>query len=89
MDLGTVSIVSREALQTLVAISAPILLIAMVAGLVISILQAVTQIQESTISFIPKMLAVFFSLMFFMPYMVNKLQIFTDHMVQIVSEKPK
>jgi len=89
MDLGTVSIVSREALQTLVAISAPILLIAMVAGLVISILQAVIQIQESTISFIPKMLAVFFSLMFFMPYMVNKLQIFTDHMVQIVSEKPK
>jgi flagellar biosynthesis protein FliQ len=89
MDLGTVSIVSKEALQTLVEVSAPILLIAMVSGLVISILQAVTQIQESTISFIPKMLAVFFGLMFFMPYMVTKLQIFTDHMVQIVSEKPK
>jgi flagellar biosynthesis protein FliQ len=87
MDLGTASTIGREALHTLISVSAPVLLVAMSAGLVISILQAITQIQESTLSFIPKILAVFFSLMFFMPYMVTKLQIFTDHVVQLVIEK--
>lgn len=87
MDLGTASTIGREALHTLISVSAPVLLVAMSAGLIISILQAITQIQESTLSFIPKILAVFFSLMFFMPYMVTKLQIFTDHVVQLVIEK--
>ncbi len=87
MDIGTASVIGREALHTLISISAPVLLVAMSAGLIISILQAVTQIQESTLSFIPKIFAVFLSLMLFMPYMVNKLQIFTDHVIQLVIEK--
>ena len=86
MDIGIAGAVGREALQTLISVSAPVLLVAMISGLIISVLQAVTQIQESTLSFIPKILAVFFSLMLFMPYMVTRLQIFTDHVAQLVIE---
>jgi flagellar biosynthesis protein FliQ len=85
MDIGIASAVGREAIQTLISVSA-ILLVAMISGLIISVLQAVTQIQESTLSFIPKILAVFLSLMLFMPYMVTRLQIFTDHVAQLIIE---
>ncbi len=62
----------QKALWMAVLLSAPMLLFGLVAGLIISIFQAVTQIQEMTLSFIPKVLAVVLSLFLFLPWMLNQ-----------------
>ncbi len=82
MDVGAVADVSREAVYTLVLMSAPILIVALVMGLLISLFQALTQIQEATLTFVPKIIAVYFSMIVILPYMYTKLSIFMDHIVQ-------
>jgi flagellar biosynthetic protein FliQ len=68
--------VTRDALWVLMKISAPIMLVALVVGLAIALLQALTQIQEMTLTFVPKMIAIFFSLIIFMPFIIHQLQDF-------------
>ncbi len=85
MDIGSVSQISKEAIDVLIWISAPILLISLAIGLLISLFQALTQIQEVTLTFVPKILVVYTGLIFFMPYMLTKLQIFVDHIVQHIT----
>jgi flagellar biosynthetic protein FliQ len=51
--------VSRDAIFTLVVVSSPVMLVGLVVGLAISLLQALTQIQEMTLAFVPKILAIF------------------------------
>ncbi len=63
----------REAVMTMLQVAGPLLLCGLAAGLSISILQAVTQIQEATLSFIPKIVAVCAALLFFLPWMIQKL----------------
>lgn len=58
MDVGYVIDLAREAIWTLVKISAPLLLISLVIGLIISIFQTITSIQEQTLTFVPKFLAI-------------------------------
>jgi flagellar biosynthetic protein FliQ len=65
--------VAREAIVTLVVVSAPVMLVGLVVGVVISLLQALTQIQEMTIAFVPKILAIFVSLLVALPFMAEKL----------------
>lgn len=65
--------IMRKAFMTLITVSAPILIIALVVGLFISILQATTQVQEQTLSFVPKILAVIFGLILFGNFMLNRL----------------
>ncbi len=84
MDPGSLTEISREAIYVLIAISAPILLISLGVGLIISLFQALTQIQEATLSFVPKILAVYISMLFLIPYTLGKLQIFTDHIMQLI-----
>lgn len=84
MDLGVISQISREALYVLLAISMPILLIALIVGLLISFFQALTQIQETSLTFVPKILAIFLSLILLTPYMLGKLSVFTDHIMQLI-----
>ena len=67
----------RQALLTALLIASPMLGVGLVVGLVISIFQAVTSIQEMTLTFIPKILAVVLSLFLFLPWMVNKLMDFS------------
>lgn len=74
----------RSGFMTILKVSLPILLIAMVVGLVISILQAVTQIQEQTLSFVPKIIAVVLSLIIFGNYMLNTLVSFTEDLFKII-----
>jgi flagellar biosynthesis protein FliQ len=69
----------QKALWIAVLLSAPMLLFGLVAGLIVSIFQAVTQIQEMTLTFIPKILAVVLALFIFLPWMIN-------HMVQYTTE---
>ncbi len=62
----------------------PILIIALVVGLFISILQATTQVQEQTLSFVPKILAVIFGLIIFGNFMLNKLISLTTQLYELI-----
>jgi len=65
--------VARDAIFTLIIVSAPVMLVGLVVGLAISLVQALTQIQEMTISFVPKILAIFISLLVALPFMAERL----------------
>jgi len=65
--------VSRDAIFTLIVVSSPVMLVGLVVGVAISLLQALTQIQEMTIAFVPKILAIFLSLLSAHQYMKKKL----------------
>ncbi len=65
--------VAREAIYTLVIVSAPVMLVGLVVGVAVSLLQALTQIQEMTLAFVPKILAIFVSLLIALPFMAEKL----------------
>ncbi len=82
MDLGAVAEITREAVYVLVIISMPILILSLVVGLIISLLQALTQIQEQTLTFVPKIITVYLSMIVILPYMYSKLQVFVDHIMQ-------
>ena len=62
MGIEEVTAVSSEALYLVIKVAAPILLVSLVVGLIISIFQTVTSIQEQTLTFVPKIIAVFFTL---------------------------
>ncbi|NLY74774.1 MAG: flagellar biosynthesis protein FliQ [Firmicutes bacterium] len=63
----------REALTTVLIVAAPMLGVGLIVGLTISVLQATTQIHEQTLTFIPKILAVLLSMIFFGPWMLHTL----------------
>jgi flagellar biosynthetic protein FliQ len=65
--------VAREAIMQTILVSAPMLMIALIVGLLISIFQTVTSIQEQTLAFVPKILAVFISILVFGPWMLNQM----------------
>lgn len=65
--------IARDAIFTIVMVSAPLLLISLIVGLIISIFQTVTSIQEQTLTFVPKILAVFLSMMLFGSWMMNSM----------------
>ncbi len=69
---------AREAIFVALKIGAPIMLIALLVGLVISLFQALTQIQEMTLAFVPKIIVIFFAIMLFMPFMLATLTKFTQ-----------
>ena len=71
MDQSTVLQIGREALELIVYLAAPLLLSALFVGLIISILQAATQIQEQTLSFIPKLMALVVALILMGPWMLQ------------------
>ncbi len=73
--------IARHGITTLVIVSAPPLLTALAVGLVISILQTLTQIQEQTLTFVPKVLLVFGSLLLFLPFMLNTMNDFWKAML--------
>ena len=76
--------VGREAMRTAFFIAAPPLIAALVVGLVVSIFQAVTQIQEMTLAIIPKMVAVLLSLMISFPWLLDYLTTYTINVVRLV-----
>ena len=63
--------VGRDALVTLVLVSSPLMLVGLVVGVVISLFQALTQIQEMTLVFVPKILAIFGALLLALPFMAD------------------
>lgn len=86
MNANEVLEIAREAVIVLLKLGAPIMLVALGVGLTISLIQALTQIQEMTLSFVPKILVIFLSLLVFLPFMLNTLTIFTQRLAdKIVS----
>ncbi|MGO2084108.1 flagellar biosynthesis protein FliQ [Vagococcus sp.] len=85
MTVQMVLDVIYEAYLKIILIAGPVLIIAMVVGLVISIIQATTQLQEQTLSFVPKLLAVFISLIILGNFMLNTLLEFTKSLFKIIS----
>jgi flagellar biosynthetic protein FliQ len=64
---------ARDALMLVITISSPLLLLALIVGLVVSIFQAVTSIQEQTLAFVPKILAVFIGVIVLGPWMLTQM----------------
>jgi flagellar biosynthetic protein FliQ len=76
--------IGREALTVVLLVSGPMLAFGMLIGLIISIFQAVTQINEMTLTFVPKILAVAVALLIFLPWMINTLTDFARHMFDLI-----
>jgi flagellar biosynthetic protein FliQ len=81
MTSQTVLNLGQQAVETMLMVSAPLLGVALVAGLVVSILQAATQINEQTLSFIPKVLAIFGTLLLLGPWMLATLVDYTRRLI--------
>ncbi len=80
MTEGQVLDIAREALYTIIMCSAPLLLISLVVGLIISIFQTVTSIQEQTLTFVPKIICVFVGIILFGSWMLNTLTEFINRL---------
>ena len=74
--------VAREAIFVLIKIGAPIMLVALVVGVLIALLQALTQMQEMTLSFVPKILAIFLTVVLALPFMIATLVGFGEELFQ-------
>jgi flagellar biosynthetic protein FliQ len=66
--------VARDAILTLVIVSSPLMIVGLVVGVVISLFQALTQIQEMTLVFVPKIIAIFIAMLIALPFMADVLQ---------------
>ncbi|TDQ39661.1 flagellar biosynthesis protein FliQ [Aureibacillus halotolerans] len=73
MNAETVIAFAKEGVYITLLVSGPLLLLALVTGLIVSIFQATTQIQEQTLAFIPKIIAVLVGLVFFGPWMLTEM----------------
>ena len=78
MTEGQVLDIARQALYTIILCSAPLLIISLVVGLVVSIFQTVTSIQEQTLTFVPKIICVFLGLMIFGSWILTNLTEFIN-----------
>lgn len=85
MTPESVMLVGRQALEMTVLVSAPLLLAALATGLIVSLFQAATQINEMTLSFIPKVLAMFLALVLAGPWMIT---LMTDYMRNLFQSLP-
>jgi flagellar biosynthetic protein FliQ len=72
--------IAAETVRVALLISAPLLIIGMVVGLVVSIFQAVTPIQEVTLVFVPKIIAVLLAMLFVLPWMMNVMVTYTQNL---------
>jgi flagellar biosynthetic protein FliQ len=85
MSIEIVNQIIKQALITILLASAPAMLAGLVVGLIISIFQAVTQIHEVTLAFIPKILAIFIALIVFGPWTINVVVKFSMHIFSNLS----
>ena len=66
--------IAREAIYALLIVSSPLMLIGLAVGLVIAVFQALTQIQEVTLTFVPKIIIIFLAMLVLLPFMLRHLQ---------------
>ena len=80
MESSDVMEVARDSIIVMLQVSTPVMMVGLVVGLVIALFQALPQIQEMTLTFVPKIIAIFVSLLLFMPFMGR---VMDDLMVRI------
>lgn len=85
MNPESVMTMGRHAMEVTLMVAAPLLLVSLVIGLVVSIFQAATQINEATLSFIPKLVGIFVALIVAGPWMIS---VMTDYMRQVFTGIP-
>lgn len=73
MDTGTVINIARKTVWIIVKTAVPVLLVSMIVGLVISLFQTLTSIQEQTLTFVPKLIAILLTLMLLGAWMLNQI----------------
>ena len=83
MGIEEVTAVSSEALYLVIKVAAPVLLVSLIVGLIISIFQTVTSIQEQTLTFVPKILAVFLGLILMGHWIMNEM---VQYMIDLWSD---
>jgi len=72
---------AKEAIQLTILMAMPMLGLGLVVGLTVSIFQATTSIQEMTLTFVPKILAVLLGLLYFAPWMLEKITVYTENLI--------
>ena len=83
MTEGVIMDLTRDAIYTIVITAAPVLLVSLIVGLIISIFQTVTSIQEQTLTFVPKILAVFVTMLLLGAWMLGNM---TDYTIKLWSD---
>ncbi len=73
MDTAMITEIIKQSILTIIFVASPVLLISMIVGLVVSIFQATTSIQDQTLTFVPKIMAIFGTLIFFGPWMGDQI----------------
>ncbi len=81
MNIDTLNGISAEVFKTILFVSGPPLIVGLVIGLLVGFFQTITQIQEFTLTFVPKMVGVFACLFLMMPWMADKIVTFTSNII--------
>jgi flagellar biosynthetic protein FliQ len=84
MTIDMMRDVSAEALKAILITAGPALIVSMVVGLIVGFFQAITQIQEFTLTFVPKIIAVFLCIFFLLPWLANQMITFTINLLEKV-----
>jgi flagellar biosynthetic protein FliQ len=84
MSQGDVINLARDAMMTVLMISAPMLGFGLLVGLIVSIFQATTQIQEATLAFVPKIIAVLIAFIVFGPWILNVIVDYTNRLLNSI-----
>lgn len=84
MNQAEVLEISRQAVVTMMFVAGPLMAVALVVGLTVSLFQSITHLQEVTLTFVPKILAVFASTVVLMPYMLGHMTSFMETIVDLL-----
>lgn len=84
MDEAFVMTMGREALMLALLVGAPMLAVSLIVGLVVSLFQAMTQINEMTLTFVPKIVGIGLIILFLGPWMLQQLIMYTVHMFDLI-----
>ncbi len=82
MENAKIVEIAQQAMLITMQISAPVLLVGLIVGVAIALIQALTQIQEITLVFVPKIMAIFLSMFIFLPWMLNILVVFMENLAE-------
>jgi len=77
--------ISREAMWTLIIVAAPMMLVGLIVGVIIALFQALTQIQEQTLVFVPKILAIFITMLVALPFIGAQMAMLMVHVSDLIA----
>lgn len=86
MTIDMVKQLSGETFKTIIIVGGPVLMVSMGVGLFVSLIQSITQINDTAVAFVPKVLAVFFTIFALLPWMARVLVSFTTNLIQHIPE---